>query len=90
MRIVPQTVKRIIIEILRVKGLKLDFSVLIIRKYTGFSCKNNCFLGVNVIQNKDVKGTKNYIHTTISTRKFHSYFTVALNITMNFTHSTHI
>lgn len=49
------------------KGLKLDFSVLIIRKYTGFSYKNNCFLGVNVIQNKDVKGTKNYIHTTIST-----------------------
>ena len=49
------------------KGLKLDFSVLIIRKYTRFSCKNNCFLGVNVIQNKDVKGTKNYIHTTIST-----------------------
>ena len=39
------------------KGLKLAFSVLIIRKYTGFSCKNNCFLGVNVIQNKDVKGT---------------------------------
>lgn len=67
MRIVQQTVKRIIIEILRVKGLKLDFAVLIIRKYTGFSCKNNCFLGVNVIQNKDVKCTKNYIHTTIST-----------------------
>lgn len=76
------------------KGLKLDFSVLIIRKYTGFNCKNNCFLGVNVIQNKDVKGTKNYIHTTIYQlislgNKSHKEISLLLHSCLEYHHEFH-